>query len=308
MWLARYSIFCYLVCLSVIAQASIVPLGSYLRRTVSKFSTILAFGDSYTANGSLKEFYANNETDFDEEDLHPDTIKTIKRSTNGLMWVEYLSKLINDAALYDFAQSGATANNNLVAHPNSIDMTHQISHCLASSAAMVPQNTSLYVLWTGVNDVRLLFEEESDASVRKNIVDDIVASIGNDVQRLYAEGAKYIMLVGLIPLDLIPMYYDKPSDTKQALNVLVEYYNAALIEALNQFKANNPKAYASFFDTYQLFNTLFSQKELQRNARFDCGGKSNCGDMIWWNDLHLTTSTHAKIAEAMYSSIALLGW
>jgi hypothetical protein len=27
------------------------------------------------------------------------------------MWVEYLSKLMNDAALYDFAQSGATANN-----------------------------------------------------------------------------------------------------------------------------------------------------------------------------------------------------
>lgn len=35
----------------------------------------------------------------------------IKRSTNGIMWVEYLSELMSDAALYDFAQSGATASN-----------------------------------------------------------------------------------------------------------------------------------------------------------------------------------------------------
>ncbi|CEP15665.1 hypothetical protein [Parasitella parasitica] len=288
------------MCFSVIAQASVVPLGNYLRRSMSKFNTILAFGDSYTANGSLKEFFANNETDIDEESLHPDTIKTIKRSTNGIMWVEYLSKLLNDASLYDFAQSGATANNNLVAHPNSIDMTHQISYYLASSAAMVPKNTSLYVLWTGVNDVRLLFEKESDDAARRDIVDDIVASIGNDI----------VGFIGhcLIPLDLIPMYYDKPSDTKQALNVLVKYYNMALADVLNRFKANNPKANASFFDTYQLFETLFSQKELQKNARVDCGGKSDCGDMIWWNDLHLTASTHAKIAEAMYDNIASLGW
>lgn len=86
------------------------------------------------------------------------------------------------------------------------------------------------------------------------------------------------MLVGLIPLDLIPMYYDKPADTKQAFNDLVKYYNTVLEETLDKFKADKSNVDASFFDTYQLFERLYSQKELQRNARVDCGGNSNCGE------------------------------
>ncbi|OAD06111.1 carbohydrate esterase family 16 protein [Mucor lusitanicus CBS 277.49] len=215
---------------------------------------------------------------------------------------------MNDASLYDFAQSGATANNDLVAHPGSIDMTHQISRYLASNVAQEPKNTSLYVLWTGVNDIRLLFEEESDDLARRSMVDAIAASISNDLQRLHDAGAKYIMLLGLIPLDLIPLYHNQPSDTKQAFNKLVKSYNAALVELLNQFKSEHHDIHASYFDTYQLLETAFSQKELQRNTRIDCGSSDDCGDMIWWNDLHPATAVHKKIAQAMYESIASLGW
>lgn len=91
-------------------------------------------------------------------------------------------------------------------------------------------------------------------------------------------GAKYIILLGLIPLDLIPLYHDKPSDTKQAFNKLVKYYNAALVELLNQFKTAHQDIHASYFDTYRLLETTFSQKELQRNARMDCGGNVDCGE------------------------------
>lgn len=63
-------------------------------------------------------------------------------------------------------------------------MTHQIGRYLASNVAQEPKDTSLYVLWTGVNDIRLLFEEEDDDSVRRSMVDDIVASISNDMVSL----------------------------------------------------------------------------------------------------------------------------
>jgi phospholipase/lecithinase/hemolysin len=86
------------------------------------------------------------------------------------------------------------------------------------------------------------------------------------------------MLVGLIPLDLIPMYYGKPADTKQAFNDLVKYYNSALKEMLEGFMVDKSNIDTSFFDTYQLFETLYSQNELQRNARVNCGGKTNCGE------------------------------
>ncbi|GAN09790.1 GDSL lipase/acylhydrolase [Mucor ambiguus] len=302
--------FLLLYCLAYYAalvQASVVPYSSYLKRSIPKFNTIFAFGDSYTANGSLKKFYAANDVDFNEADLHPETISTIKRSTNGIMWVEYLSKWMNDASLYDFAQSGATANNDLVAYPGSIDMTHQIGRYLASNAAKESKDTSLYVLWTGVNDIRLLFEKEGDDSARWSMVNDITASIGNDMRRLYDAGAEYIILLGLIPLDLIPLYHDKSFETKQAFKELVKHYNAALVKLLNQFDSEHPDIHASYFDTYRLLETTFSQEELQRNARMDCGGGVHCGDMIWWNDLHPTTAIHEKIAQAVYDSIASLG-
>ncbi|KAL9549555.1 hypothetical protein MBANPS3_005161 [Mucor bainieri] len=260
---------------AALVQASVVLYSSYLKRSISKFNTIFAFGDSYTANGSLKKFYAANDVDFDEADLHPDTISTIKRSTNGIMWVEYLSKWMKDASLYDFAQSGATANNDLIAHPGSIDMAHQIGRYLTSNAAKESKNTSLYVMWTGVNDIRLLFEDEGDDLARRSMVDDIAASISNDMKRLYDAGAKYIVLLGLIPLDLIPLFHDKSSDTKQALNELVKYYNAALVELLNQLKSEHPDIHASYFDTYRLLETTFSQQESQR---IDCGGSIDCGE------------------------------
>lgn len=69
----------------------------------------------------------------------------------------------------------------MVAHPSSIDMRHQITRFLTSSAAIEPKDTSLYVLWTGVNDIRLLFEEEDDVSTRKDMVEKIAASIGSDM-------------------------------------------------------------------------------------------------------------------------------
>jgi len=91
-------------------------------------------------------------------------------------------------------------------------------------------------------------------------------------------GVKYIVFLGLIPLDLIPMYYDKSVNTKRAFNKLVKYYNSVLIETLNQFQAEHSDVQASYFDTYQLFETAFSQKELERNARMDCGGNADCGE------------------------------
>lgn len=62
-----YFVFYYLFHSVVVVQASVVSYSSYLKRSVSKFNTIFAFGDSYTANGSLKDFFADNATDFDEE-------------------------------------------------------------------------------------------------------------------------------------------------------------------------------------------------------------------------------------------------
>jgi hypothetical protein len=62
-----YLVFYYLFHSAIVVQASVISYSSYLKRSVSKFNTIFAFGDSYSANGSLKDFFANNAIDFEEE-------------------------------------------------------------------------------------------------------------------------------------------------------------------------------------------------------------------------------------------------
>lgn len=73
-------------------------------------------------------------------------------------------------------------------------MTHQIGRYLASNVAKEPKDTSLYVLWTGVNDVRLLFEEEDDDSARRSMVDAIAASISNDMVSLWYRVSSEILI------------------------------------------------------------------------------------------------------------------
>ncbi|KAI9469751.1 MAG: GDSL lipase/esterase [Benjaminiella poitrasii] len=270
-------------------------------------TSIFAFGDSYTDNGSLTEFYKDPKSNISESSLHPQTTKALKRSSDGPLWIEYLSIIMNDADLYDFARSGATVNNTLIPRGTQ-DMNTQVQYYLDTSyLASKPKNDSVYFLWSGVNDMNDLFAKyPTNSKKQRDILDGIMTSISSDIDHLYHAGAKYVMLLGLIPLEELPMYHTVSSSTRTRLVNLIEDYNNRLVNVVKSYRRSVIMPY--FFDTNGLFKELFTKQQLQFNSEFHCQAATNCGDYIWWDKLHPSTKTHQQIATAIYANLLKLGW
>ncbi|GAN11635.1 AFR605Cp [Mucor ambiguus] len=274
----------------------------------SKITSIFAFGDSYTDNGSFSDFYQSNTDVVDPRSLRTATSPRIKRESDGPLWIEYLAGFMGDAYLYDFARSGATADNTLVLRSTE-DMKAQVNRYLRSDAAKKPKKNSLFTMWIGVNDITVLFSKYPlDTPKRQGIINGIIAAIRYDMEKLYNAGAKNMLLLGLIPLENLPAYQKLSPETRRQLEKLVSEYNMKLIETLDHFKIDKPNVNASFFDTNTLFKQLFNSKQFESNALSHCNKKLDCGDRIWWDYLHPSTKTHAKLAKALYHYISSLDW
>ncbi|KAK4520626.1 G-patch domain-containing protein [Mucor velutinosus] len=298
-----YLIFVFCACI-VAESRSIAPRNA----SSARITSIFAFGDSYTDNGSFNDFYMSNTDEINRASLRTATAPRIKREADGPLWVEYLAGLMDDAYLYDFARSGATANNKLILR-NTEDMDTQVNRYLRSGAAREPKENSLFTIWIGVNDMTDLFSKHPlDTPQRQRIINGIMTTIRYDMEKLYNVGAKNMLLLGLIPLENLPVYCQLTPETRHQLQTLVSEYNTRLAETLRHFKADKPDVNASFFDMNMLFKQLFDNEQFESNALSHCNKKADCGDRIWWDHLHPSTKTHAKLAEALYLYISLLEW
>ncbi|KAI8639246.1 hypothetical protein BD408DRAFT_405093 [Parasitella parasitica] len=173
----------------------------------------------------------------------------IKREADGPLWVEYLAGLMEDANLYDFARSGATANNKLILRYTE-DLNAQVNRYLRSEASAEPKNDSLFTIWIGVNDMTVLFKKHPvDTVKRQSIINGVVNTVRYDMEKLRAIGATNILLLGLIPLENLPLYRDLPLEEKHQLEKLVSEYNMKLVEIMDHFKTDNPHPYLVGFPT-----------------------------------------------------------
>jgi hypothetical protein len=84
------------------------------------------------------------------------------------------------------------------------------------------------------------------------------------------------MLMGLIPLETLPMYHNVSSETRENLHQLVSEYNAGLRGVMDAFNAQKTDAHAIFFDTNALFRHMYSSKEIEENAISDCNKRTDC--------------------------------
>lgn len=61
-------------------------------------------------------------------------------------------------------------------------MNTQVQAYLDSDVSSKPKNDSIYFMWTGVNDINILFENNpTDTSKRRQILDNVIESIENDI-------------------------------------------------------------------------------------------------------------------------------
>ncbi|KAI8991452.1 GDSL lipase/esterase [Mycotypha africana] len=302
------TILCYI--LSVLSlQAGIIQCRSTFReRRGVGFSRIFAFGDSYTDNGSFDGFFESNSNEIDTASLHPQTSNYIRRSADGPLWIEHLAEILGDVELFDFARSGSTANNDITPRGTE-DMNTQVNSYLSTSVASASKSGSAYFLWTGVNDINDLFKKY-DGNIAQCIkqLDDIVSTIEDAWRKLQKSGANYIVFLGLIPLQELPMYQEVQSNVRNNLKELILEYNDRLRLAMDKFRSGSPNVQAFFFDTYGLFEQNFSPEEREKNARQHCNAGESCDGYIWWDKLHPSSKTHRRIAEAVFQSMQNEGW
>ncbi|KAG2196576.1 hypothetical protein INT47_004879, partial [Mucor saturninus] len=267
------------------------------------FQNVIAFGDSYTDNGSQTRFYTDGSNEISPNSLHPST-SDIQRACDGPLWIEYLADMYK-ANLFDFARSGSTANNNLILRYTE-DMHTQVE---AYERTNTPRVGSAYFVWTGVNDMTELFiRYPQQRQGRIDIMDAIIDSISDDLYTLADNGANHIVLMGLIPLDAANIYKNISIQTNYELRRLVANYNSRLFDLMSLFQSDNPNISATFFNTHKVFKKLIDGDKSGVLSRMDCQGGNNCRDLIWWDDLHPTTKTHALLATAVYEKLVELQW
>ncbi|KAI9247648.1 GDSL-like Lipase/Acylhydrolase-domain-containing protein [Phascolomyces articulosus] len=250
------------------------------------YHSIVIFGDSWTANGRgpLKE------TSYEPGDYEG-------RMTNGPTWIEYLATFMG-ADLYDYAYSGATANNTLL--PRSVpDIKQQIDEFYTKKPNLNNEDT-LYIIWTGVNDVHDIYNKTSNQAEQHSLLNAIIDSISLEVNAL--QPTEQLIIMGLAPIQQLPLFSPPPGYTNALLD-LIKTFNDKL-QALSQ---NVNHQATRFIDTHIFFEKYLHSKEeyeLIDTAHACVNDFEQCTasqfSYLWWDDWHPTTIAHQLIAADVF--------
>ncbi|KAK5660479.1 hypothetical protein OQA88_13027 [Cercophora sp. LCS_1] len=177
------------------------------------FTNLVAFGDSYTDNGRLVHYIVNSGSAPTAGQLHAESNVT---ASGGLTWVQYAAREA-EATLYDYAVSGATCSNNIVARDAAFIgrefpsvLEDEIPSFTADVAfnALYPTRTAantVYALWIGTND--LGFDAFlSDSQAPGKTITDFVGCVWSVFDAIYQTGGRRFVLLNTAPLELTPLY------------------------------------------------------------------------------------------------------
>ena len=168
---------------------------------------------------------------------------------------------------------------------------------------------ALYAIFSGANDYL------SASADKPPVPSVIVGNIVKAVQKLYALGARDVMVLNLPDLGLIPLV---PGDLKGTLSYLTQAHNVLLAQALNALAASLPDLRLIPVDVYSFTNglaaepgadltpalgfpdalCLFTAPASCPNATFEVDPK-----FFFWDAEHPTTATHAALGEFLYSKL-----
>lgn len=233
------------------------------------------------------------------------SIQNLGASSGGRIWaryvIQYTGATVNAVwkpavTLYNYAVSGAVCSNNLspriwgtinAPFPD-LDL-YEVPAFLADKKFVnsttgkpyfqpaLTADNAVYAIWDGTNDLGAdaFF---TDSQVRGATLVDYIKCIYTQMDRLYASGARYFVLMNNVPLNLLPMYandsaggtgpnkfwQNKPDNHTAIAEKMAEY--VALVN--NGFKYQTPYevlvgnrypgAHVALYDTHQLVSLLFT--------------------------------------------------
>ncbi|CAK4032717.1 carbohydrate esterase family 16 [Lecanosticta acicola] len=184
---------------------------------LKKFTTLVAFGDSYTDDSRLSYISAHNGS------LPPvgyDNPPNYAAADGGRVWPQYV-KQYTGANLYNYAVAGAVCSNDIT--PKTYVylqilfpavQQYEIPAYLADynytdpngqKFMTAPPNETVYSIWIGANDLgsyAFITDSQVQGTNLVNSTDCVYAQI----QRLYDNGGRYFVVQNVPPLNLAPLY------------------------------------------------------------------------------------------------------
>lgn len=206
----------------------------------SQFSAVYGFGDSLSDAGYYRGFLLG-------VGLPQATVDAMGRFTTnpGLSWVEYVAQFYGVPALPSnvsggtiYAQGGArvAASNEASTPPGFAQrpVSTQVNEFLAANSAADPD--ALYTVWAGANDVFFnLGAFQAGAITQAELQANVLGAAGAEIQqiaRLRAAGARYIMVATLPDIGVTPAFAAAGAATQGAVTALSAGYNTTLLTGL----------------------------------------------------------------------------
>ena len=239
------------------------------------FDELVVLGDSLSDNGNAGRF------------------------SNGPVWVEQLGTRLglmlrpSQTGGWNFAVGGARLDPN--SGPTSL-------RGQADLYLRRPQRTgrTLHVVFGGGNDLLAAVE----APQGERIVDAAAASLKSIVADLGGYGATDILVPNLPDVGMTPAVRSRGERAVARARALTERFNAALVRSLSEVVPD-----------YNVRLHRLDVAGLAERAREDPGGFGfvdvttpcaalvSCEGYLFWDDVHPTTSAHARLADAAFEIV-----
>lgn len=265
-----YRLFCFLLSVSLCSL-------SY----AYKIDKIIAFGDSMTDNGNIYKLTSEAHRVLPVIPVIPKTPPYYKgRFSNGPIWVDNLSDAMN-VPLEDYAYGGSWAEpivDSKLNVPFGLEM--QVTYYLFKSALDFNKSRHLYIIWSGANDY---IQGRDDAEYATS---NTVATIEKEIEWLIYYGAKYIYVLNIPNLGLIPEVTASGPDFAQKVGELTKLHNKKLSQMIKRLRKEYPDVKLISGDTSSYFEDIMvnPSKYSLKNVTDSCYGggywlKNNLADI-----------------------------
>jgi outer membrane lipase/esterase len=313
----------------LLVLASVLALGIESVNTEAQAPQIdvfVAFGDSLSDTGNLWLLTkAVGQDPAIPPSVSPHMTYSDGRFSNGKVAFEYLWDHINAGddvkpflATLRVPQKGAVSFAFGASGSGVIDssgplflpgLNGQVELFASALRGRKPPRQALYAIFTGAND----YLGGPGVALAPQVV---VGNIVNAIQKLYALGARDVLVLNLPNLGLIPLV---PAELKEPLLQLTIGHNFLLAQALNGLAAGLPDLRLIPVDVFTFTNELAARPGavLSPALPFPLShclfiNPAGCTDVetfdvdpkfFFWDAEHPTTATHAALGAFLYSKL-----
>jgi phospholipase/lecithinase/hemolysin len=299
-------------CLALVISA---PQGAEAQ---SRFSGIVVFGTSLSDSGNAFVLVGDASTPPDFM-LNPLLIPSAPYAkgghhfSNGATWVEQYARSVGlgdsvrpalataDPGVTNFAVGAARAYNDGI----NFNLTLQVDTFLQRSGGAAPSH-ALYVIEMGSNDIRDAFQVYAMGGDGGPILTQALGSIGANIQRLYAAGARDFLVWASPNVALTPAIRSLGPAAGALGTALTQTFNGGLAQVLGQLSFGLPGVSFARLDAYQILNSIVANPGAfdlttvttacvtPNVPPFTC---QNVDEFLFWDGIHPTKAGHAILAQ-----------